>query len=943
VAGNQWTEIIAPDQLEPHLSVTVIIPHYEAPEALAITLAALDRQTYPGHLLDVIVVDDGSVSPPAADPALGMRVQVASQPRRGFGASRARHRGAGMATGDVLVFLDADVVPSEACVAAHARWHHQVADALTIGFRDHVDADAVSLSDVVRHDGPLEELFADHDPEPPAWIEAHMTRTHDLTDDVTDLFRVVTSGNLGMRRDLYHALGGFDGTFSEWGLEDTELGYRAAAVGAVLIPERAAHGWHLGRIIKPRQDRIEGMNRQREAISQLIPDPGFRGPIRPGRSYTVPNVVVSVGTARAAADLVLRSVESILASRYHDLVVWVEDSPEDPTFEWLRRQFTPDPRVAFGHLEDAALAYPASRIHISLPSPAEVGEFSIGDMIGEIDAQAMVEFADNGHVVGRVAPSWATHRSLRTGQRPAELGTTRSVSARIVSSKPLAVTAFARRFTRDPGSSVGRIIKQIRAVRSPRQAWRFGVWALGASRRRLQGVRTPELASKAAVPAEYDLGLTISTVGTEARDVFGASSRVASFDPDRSVDVVLSDTPHVAEAGETPVVAIRDGASPLAVRAFDPESVNPIRWIREHDGVVACLGSPDMLSLSLSAGVVQIGPDAVEAFRSAHHVVDIAEFHESVRQRASTLVALAARGVVISLVDDDANLGEYLGVPLTHALRDPRIAASSHHVRERISIAQRREALRTHSLRSRARQLGAAGAVDAPRLAEVSILLATNRPDYLESALDMVGRQTYPRLELALALHGAGFAGDVEARAKELDLRVRVVRVGQEVAFGDALNLAVSASGGTLLTKFDDDDHYGAEHVWDLVLAHEYSRATLVAKAAEFVYLAGTDATIHRFAGRGETYSETLAGGTMLISRDDLKAVDGWRPVSKGVDKALINAVRKNDGVIYRTHGSGYVLVRHGVGHTWASDDSYFLDQATDQRVGLDLEFAGIE
>ena len=44
----------------------------------------------------------------------------------------------------------------------------------------------------------------------------------------------------------------------------------------------------------------------------------------------------------------------------------------------------------------------------------------------------------------------------------------------------------------------------------------------------------------------------------------------------------------------------------------------------------------------------------------------------------------------------------------------------------------------------------------------------------------------------------------------------------------------------------------------------------------------------------------------------------------------------------YRTHGMGYVLVRHGEGHTWQADDEYFLAQAHETRAGCDLAFAGI-
>ena len=48
--------------------------------------------------------------------------------------ARARNAGVRAAAHDILVFLDGDVIPEAGLVAAHARWHHVVSDALTLGF-----------------------------------------------------------------------------------------------------------------------------------------------------------------------------------------------------------------------------------------------------------------------------------------------------------------------------------------------------------------------------------------------------------------------------------------------------------------------------------------------------------------------------------------------------------------------------------------------------------------------------------------------------------------------------------------------------------------------------------------------------------------------------------------------------------------------------------------
>ena len=76
-----------------------------------------------------------------------------------------------------------------------------------------------------------------------------------------------------------------------------------------------------------------------------------------------------------------------------------------------------------------------------------------------------------------------------------------------------------------------------------------------------------------------------------------------------------------------------------------------------------------------------------------------------------------------------------------------------------------------------------------------------------------------------------------------------MIRVDGELTLGDALNAGVETANGELVTKMDDDDYYSIEHLWDLVLALEYSGADLVGKGAEFVYLQWIDLTMRRFMG----------------------------------------------------------------------------------------------
>ena len=112
----------------------MILLCFEAPEALALSLAGLERQEWPAALLEAVVVDDGSEPPLAPRAGCPLDLKVVRQERRGFGLARARNAGVAAAAHDILVFLDGDVIPEAGLVAAHARWHHVVSDALTLGF-----------------------------------------------------------------------------------------------------------------------------------------------------------------------------------------------------------------------------------------------------------------------------------------------------------------------------------------------------------------------------------------------------------------------------------------------------------------------------------------------------------------------------------------------------------------------------------------------------------------------------------------------------------------------------------------------------------------------------------------------------------------------------------------------------------------------------------------
>ena len=94
--------------------VSVIVPCRNDAASLPLVLAALERQAYPRDKTQILVVDNGSTDG-SWDAAQAFSVERLREPLRS--AYRARNRGIAAATGEYLLFLDADTVPGPEWIA----------------------------------------------------------------------------------------------------------------------------------------------------------------------------------------------------------------------------------------------------------------------------------------------------------------------------------------------------------------------------------------------------------------------------------------------------------------------------------------------------------------------------------------------------------------------------------------------------------------------------------------------------------------------------------------------------------------------------------------------------------------------------------------------------------------------------------------------------------
>jgi len=294
--------------------------------------------------------------------------------------------------------------------------------------------------------------------------------------------------------------------------------------------------------------------------------------------------------------------------------------------------------------------------------------------------------------------------------------------------------------------------------------------------------------------------------------------------------------------------------------------------------------------------------------------------------RAADLATLALAGVPLVGDPGPAVVGPGLLAPAVVAAMRAPVDLDDPVAREEHSVVLRRAALDAH-----------AAGWSTRSQPTVSVLLATRRPEMLEHALAQVGRQRgVDRLELVLAPHG--FEPDPARVRALLPDRVALQVVAQPAAtpFGDVLHAAYLTSGGELLLKMDDDDFYAPEAVLDLLRARAWSGAEVVGMPASWVHVTGRDVTVV-LDQPSEVWARFVAGGTILVERDLLREVGGFRSVRRFVDAQLLDAVRAAGAGTYRTHGLGYVLRRNPSGHTWQAGEDEVLgaDPVLASRPGL--------
>lgn len=207
------------------------MPTYNRPTALARTLDSLVATAPVSDGLELVVVDTG----PAAAGAEAIAAERGVRYERAVdtGVSAARNRGAASASGELLLFIDDDIVVGRDTLDRHQAIHAEHERCLVSG---HWEFDPELRSALERT--PLGRFRLERED---AYNHPHGVPVREQSGRVHPL--TLAAGNLSIRRDVFWALDGFDESFPV-GAEDQDLSWRARKAGCTLIYDYAIRVIH---------------------------------------------------------------------------------------------------------------------------------------------------------------------------------------------------------------------------------------------------------------------------------------------------------------------------------------------------------------------------------------------------------------------------------------------------------------------------------------------------------------------------------------------------------------------------------------------------------------------------------------------------------------------------------------------------------------------------
>lgn len=287
-----------------NIEVSIIIPSYNKYPLNLLTLYSLEKQSFDFSKMEVLLIDDASTdqtSEQLKDYRPPYHFTYIRCKQNG-GRSKVRNLGIKHARGNILVFLDAEMIVEPDFVKNHYHFHQSANNLIVTGvmhyesvysciFPDFHPEKLQEVEELVKNDSQLFQRYTqyqsskstpfplvdkpDIDNEQYKKLRVKKSLWHNLIVEnygtnlkgFTFPWMAFLTGNVSLRKDLITSVGSFDENFVLYGYEDWELGYRLYKAGANYILSDQVKSYHQEHPVGPEKWK-EAMTTYNQFISK---------------------------------------------------------------------------------------------------------------------------------------------------------------------------------------------------------------------------------------------------------------------------------------------------------------------------------------------------------------------------------------------------------------------------------------------------------------------------------------------------------------------------------------------------------------------------------------------------------------------------------------------------------------------------------------------------
>lgn len=287
------------------MKASIIIPSYNACERLYYNLLSLNMQVYARADFEVIVVDNGSVDG-TADMLSSIDTNYALNSfyiYKNKGRAFARNYGVKEANGDIIIFLDSDMIVEKDFLTKHIQSHEFCSIAVCgqswsrvysfyyddfKGYLKKNFSKQLSEKDIHKIDKLTNKQSLISEAEVKSYqcfkVSFNLAKMHEAEKELLEKYgktldgfyfpwSMLVTSNCSIEKDMFNNVGGFDNNFIDWGCEDLDLGYRLYKNGCKFIKQndiKSVHQEHPINFLDNSVDNIFYFTKKYDSIDLLL-------------------------------------------------------------------------------------------------------------------------------------------------------------------------------------------------------------------------------------------------------------------------------------------------------------------------------------------------------------------------------------------------------------------------------------------------------------------------------------------------------------------------------------------------------------------------------------------------------------------------------------------------------------------------------------------------